>query len=70
MRAILLVLALLSLLRAGDAPNQAALDASIDKGLAALAKLQDAEGAIGDGAGITALAGMAFLSGGHTPVRG
>ena len=66
----LMLLLLTALLRAGEAPSQAALDASIDKGLAALAKLQDANGAIGDGAGITALAGMAFLAGGHTPVRG
>lgn len=52
------------------APSTVQLEAAIDKGLAALVKLQDANGAIGEGAGITALGGMALLAGGHTPVRG
>lgn len=67
LRAIL-VLALVS----GLAAEQVALtpDAAVERGLAALVKLQDDSGAIGDGAGITALAGMALLSGGHTPTRG
>lgn len=45
-------------------------DAVVDRGLAALVKLQSDDGSIGDGAGITGLSGMALLSGGHTPTRG
>ncbi|MBA3684647.1 MAG: terpene cyclase/mutase family protein [Planctomycetes bacterium] len=45
-------------------------DEAVEKGLAALVKLQTADGGIGDGSGITALSGMALLSGGHTPTRG
>ncbi len=45
-------------------------DAVVERGLAGLVKLQQADGSIGDGAGITGLAGMALLSGGHTPTRG
>jgi len=45
-------------------------DAVVDRGLAALVSLQTPEGAIGEGAGITGLAGMALLAGGHTPTRG
>jgi hypothetical protein len=62
-----LVLALGSLLPAAD---DAARLAAVDKGLAALARGQSNDGAIGQGAGLTALAGMAFLAGGHTPTRG
>lgn len=66
-----LLLALCAGLAAGEAaPQPAQLQAAVDRGLAALVKLQDANGAIGEGAGITALGGMALLSGGHTPVRG
>jgi hypothetical protein len=61
------LLLLATLLPAGDPPP---LDPVVDKGLSALVKLQDASGAIGEGAGITALGGMALLAGGHTPVRG
>jgi hypothetical protein len=46
-------------------------DAAVDLGLAGLVKLQTpGDGAIGQGPGITALAGMALLAGGHTPTRG
>ena len=45
-------------------------DSVVEKGLAALVRLQSPDGSIGDGAGITGLAGMALLSGGHTPTRG
>jgi len=45
-------------------------DARVDKGLAALVRLQAQDGSIGDGAGITSLGGMALLAGGHTPARG
>ncbi len=45
-------------------------DAVVDRGLAALVALQTPEGAIGEGAGMTGLAGMALLAGGHTPTRG
>jgi hypothetical protein len=51
-------------------PDIATLQPAIERGLAALVALQGPDGAIGEGAGITALAGMALLSGGHTPVRG
>lgn len=50
--------------------DDAVIAAAVDRGLAALARLQQDDGSFGDGAGITALAGMAFLSGGHTPTRG
>lgn len=49
---------------------------SVDRGLAWLAKRQQKSGAFGSGrlyrqnVGVTAFAGMAFLSGGHTPGRG
>ncbi len=42
----------------------------IDRGLAALARIQDADGSVDQGVRITSLAGMAFLAGGHTPTRG
>ncbi len=61
-------LLLVATLAAGEAPLH--LDAAVDKGLAALVKLQEPSGALGEGAGITALGGMALLAGGHTPVRG
>jgi hypothetical protein len=55
-------------LSAGDGPDTGP---AIERGLAALARLQQPDGHIGgEGAGITALAGMAFLAGGHTPTRG
>jgi hypothetical protein len=50
--------------------EESTLDASVSRGLAALAQLQEPDGSIGQGAGITALAGMDFLSGGHTPLSG
>ncbi len=43
---------------------------AIDRGLAALVKLQQPDGQIGEINGISALAGMALLAGGHTPTRG
>ncbi len=45
-------------------------DKVVEKGLAALLKLQQPNGSFDSGAGITALCGMALLSGGHTPTRG
>lgn len=64
--------AALLLLIAGLIAEQVALtpDAVVEKGLAALVKLQQPDGSIGDGAGITGLSGMALLAGGHTPTRG
>ena len=63
---------LLPLLLAGLLPA-ADLPPAIDRGLAALTKLQAADGSYHD-QGIpvaaTALAGMAYLAGGHTPNRG
>lgn len=52
------------------AAGDSALDSAVARGLAGLAGLQDPDGSIGNGAGITALAGMAFLAGGHTPMAG
>ncbi len=46
------------------------LQDAVEKGLVSLVKMQTGDGSIGNGAGITSLAGMAFLSGGHTPTRG
>ncbi len=43
---------------------------AISKGLQALIRQQRPDGLIGEGAGISALAGMALLAGGHTPTRG
>lgn len=73
-----LLLGLLTPLVAGEAPpappaavpDQAQITAAVERGLATLVKLQGEDGAIGEGAGISALSGMALLSGGHTPVRG
>ncbi|MCS6970618.1 MAG: terpene cyclase/mutase family protein [Planctomycetota bacterium] len=62
--------ALAALLAAVHAGEPAGWQQAIDRGLAALARLQQPDGAIGEGPGITALAGMAFLAGGHTPTRG
>jgi len=42
----------------------------VRQGLSHLAESQREDGSIGQGAGLTALAGMAFLAGGHTPTRG
>jgi hypothetical protein len=62
---------------AGDAPAPAPAapvavtpDQVVDRGLAALVKLQQNDGSFSEGAAVTALAGMAFLAGGHTPSRG
>jgi len=64
--------ALVIALTSAIAAEQVALtpDAVVEKGLAALVKMQLADGSIGEGAGISGLAGMALLSGGHTPTRG
>lgn len=61
---------LLALLIPAKALAATDLGPAIAKGLEALARLQSEDGQIGQGAGITALAGMAFLAGGHTPSRG
>ena len=45
-------------------------DKVVEKGMTALLKLQQPNGSFDAGAGITALCGMALLSGGHTPTRG
>ena len=45
-------------------------DKVVEKGMTALLKLQQPNGSFDSGAGITALCGMALLSGGHTPTRG
>jgi hypothetical protein len=45
-------------------------DQVVDRGLAALAKMQQPDGSFSEGSAVTALAGMAFLAGGHTPNRG
>ncbi len=60
------------LLMGGLAAEQTALtpDAVVERGLKTLVALQSPDGAMGDGAGITGLAGMALLAGGHTPTRG
>lgn len=46
------------------------LDDVVDRGLAALVRSQSADGSFGSSEGITALAGMALLSGGHMPTSG
>jgi hypothetical protein len=45
-------------------------DKVVDKGIAALLRLQQPNGSFDAGAGITSLCGMALLAGGHTPTRG
>lgn len=64
----------LALLLAVAAPAAEDLDeraaAAVARGLEALVNEQAEDGSIGNGAGITALAGMALLAGGHTPTRG
>jgi len=45
-------------------------DVVVDKGLAALIKLQAADGTFDDSTATTALAGIALLAGGSTPTRG
>ena len=45
-------------------------DHVVERGLAALVRLQTPEGTFAERPGITALAGMALLAGGHTPTRG
>lgn len=56
---------------AGEAGGDIATpDKVVDKGIAALLRLQQPNGSFDAGAGITALCGMALLSGGHTPTRG
>jgi hypothetical protein len=45
-------------------------DDVVDRGMAALAALQQPDGSFAEGSAVTALAGMAFLSGGNTEYRG
>jgi hypothetical protein len=45
-------------------------DAVVNKGLAALIKIQAGDGSFDSATGITSLCGMALLSGGHTATRG
>lgn len=72
MRRVLPLLVLSGLLAAGEAAPAAGLtpDAAIARGLTALARLQKPDGNLDHNARITAIAGMAFLAGGHTPTRG
>ena len=62
---IIIVGLCLSLVSAVETP-----DAVVERGLAALAEMQRADGGYGETSAVTALAGMAFLSGGHSPTRG
>ena len=50
--------------------EQAAVDAAVLSGLRYLASQQTEDGRFGNGIAVTAIAGKAFLSGGHTPSRG
>ncbi len=76
--ALFLIAAVGSTLAAGEAPAPvpakpaaaiATPDQVVERGLAALVRLQNQDGGFGDSA-VTALVGMALLSGGHTPTRG
>jgi hypothetical protein len=67
--AIAVLLFIAGLAGAGEGPAQATVDQAVQKGLAALLRMQAADGSFGDAAP-TALAGMALLAGGHTPTRG
>jgi hypothetical protein len=69
------LLALAVLLSSGAIAGEAARDITtpdkvVDKGLAALLRLQQPDGSFDSAAGITSLCGMAMLSGGHSPTRG
>ena len=65
------LIALLCSLGAGVMPAATVdIHPVIDRGLAALVKMQQPDGLIGEGAGISALAGMALLSHGSTQTRG
>ncbi|NRA37569.1 MAG: prenyltransferase, partial [Planctomycetes bacterium] len=46
------------------------LEKAVGEGLLQLVKLQAEDGSYSGGTGMTSLAGMAFLAGGHTPTRG
>ena len=61
--ALCLVMVAMSL-GADASAEELSLQPTIDKGLAALVKLQQPDGLLGEGAGISALAGMALLAGG------
>ncbi len=65
--AILLAAVVLS---AGESEPVVTPDAAVERGLAALVRVQQPDGAFGETNAVTALAGMALLSGGHTPTRG
>jgi hypothetical protein len=67
LRIVGLLLAFLTLVPAVD---QDEIQQAVERGLQALVKAQQADGLIGEGAGISALAGMALLAGGHTQTRG
>ncbi len=72
MLAVIVLLFVNGNLRAADevAPIAITPDQVVDRGLAALVKMQQTDGSFGEGSGISALAGMALLAGGHTPTRG
>jgi hypothetical protein len=65
-----LLLTSLFVTRAISAADITTPDAVVEKGLAALVKIQQPDGSFDSAAGITSLCGMALLSGGHTPTRG
>lgn len=64
--AISVILLLAVSLSAGE-PD---LDRTVERGVAALLRLQQPDGSFGETNAYTALAGMALLAGGHTPTRG
>lgn len=49
---------------------EVAIDEVVNRGLEALIRSQSGDGSFGSSEGITALAGMALLAGGHTPTSG
>lgn len=72
-RVAVLFMLLMSLTSAhgeSEARNTVMLDDVVERGLAALVRMQSSDGSFGDSAGITALGGMALLAGGHTPTSG
>jgi hypothetical protein len=68
--AVVALAVLVAPLRAGDAPVAVTPDQVVDRGLAALTKLQLTDGGFSEGSAVTALAGMAYLAGGSTATRG
>lgn len=67
---LILLMAVVALVPAAATEKAIDLDRTVARGLAALVRMQAADGSFGSSSGITALGGMALLSGGHTPTRG